>query len=255
LYYIFNYHLHYCKFSVVIAHRGFSALHPENTLQAISAAFDSLADGIEIDVHLTADNEVILQHDQNLDRMTEGGAGNVIDRPWYGYIENLKTISSGEPVCRLQDVLSYLSLPNESSARFLVLDVKDDQPVEILSHISKLLLSHTIPANLVIYLGVWNEEFALEAQRVFSSSFAPSYGLAFKLTLIAESCTEDQITGSSLFHAFNLNVDTVTDKVFEAAKLADKDVLLWTCNSEKQIEKALKSSCRAILTDDPRLIK
>ncbi len=56
----------------VIAHRGFSSEAPENTLAAIEMAIEIGADMVEIDVTVTSDGEVILLHDETLDRTTTG---------------------------------------------------------------------------------------------------------------------------------------------------------------------------------------
>jgi glycerophosphoryl diester phosphodiesterase len=56
-----------------IAHRGFSGRYPENTMMAFSKAIEEgRADGIETDVHLTSDGELVLIHDDTLERTTDG---------------------------------------------------------------------------------------------------------------------------------------------------------------------------------------
>ena len=55
-----------------IAHRGFSGKYPENTMLAFSKAVEAGADGIEIDVHLSSDGELVIIHDELLDRTTDG---------------------------------------------------------------------------------------------------------------------------------------------------------------------------------------
>lgn len=52
----------------IIGHRGAAGLAPENTIASIKAAAKSGADMIEIDVRLTADKKIVLQHDDNLMR-------------------------------------------------------------------------------------------------------------------------------------------------------------------------------------------
>ena len=64
---------------VVTAHRGFSGACPENTLAAFRAAIEAGSDRIELDVHLTRDNEVVVIHDDTLERTTTG-KGNVADK-------------------------------------------------------------------------------------------------------------------------------------------------------------------------------
>lgn len=57
---------------MVYAHRGASAYAPENTLPAFRLAEEQGADGIELDVHLTKDGELVVIHDEKLDRTTNG---------------------------------------------------------------------------------------------------------------------------------------------------------------------------------------
>ncbi|MDU6524433.1 MAG: glycerophosphodiester phosphodiesterase family protein, partial [Enterococcus sp.] len=58
--------------TVIIAHRGSAGTHPENTLPAFMEAVRSGADGIELDVHLTADQQLVVIHDESVDRTTDG---------------------------------------------------------------------------------------------------------------------------------------------------------------------------------------
>lgn len=55
----------------VFAHRGGCALGPENTLEGFDRGLAQGADGLELDVHLSADGEVIVCHDETLDRTTD----------------------------------------------------------------------------------------------------------------------------------------------------------------------------------------
>ena len=60
------------------AHRGFSGKYPENTMLAFQKAIEVVADGIELDVQLTKDGEVVIIHDETIDRTTDG-KGYVVD--------------------------------------------------------------------------------------------------------------------------------------------------------------------------------
>ena len=57
--------------TVVVAHRGASAQAPENTLEAFRLGVEAGADAIELDVHLTADGQLAVIHDETLDRTTD----------------------------------------------------------------------------------------------------------------------------------------------------------------------------------------
>ena len=59
-------------------HRGFSGKYPENTMLAFEKAIEVGADGIELDVQLTKDGEIVVIHDETIDRTTDG-KGYVVD--------------------------------------------------------------------------------------------------------------------------------------------------------------------------------
>lgn len=64
---------------LVVAHRGFSAAYPENTLAAVRAALKLGVDFVEVDVHETRDGELIVFHDYRLKRIC-GVRGRVRDK-------------------------------------------------------------------------------------------------------------------------------------------------------------------------------
>jgi len=87
-----------------IAHRGFSALYPENTMLAFEKAVEAGCDGIELDVHLSRDGEIIIIHDEMLERTTNG----------QGYVKNLfltelslLKISNGQHIPTLAEYLDF----------------------------------------------------------------------------------------------------------------------------------------------------
>jgi glycerophosphoryl diester phosphodiesterase len=55
-----------------IGHRGAKGYAPENTFVSFQKALDMKVDGIELDVHLSADGEIIVIHDETIDRTTNG---------------------------------------------------------------------------------------------------------------------------------------------------------------------------------------
>lgn len=58
--------------TAIFAHRGSKGKYPENTLLSFRAAKLAGADGIELDVHLSADGELVVIHDEKVDRTTNG---------------------------------------------------------------------------------------------------------------------------------------------------------------------------------------
>jgi glycerophosphoryl diester phosphodiesterase len=75
---------------LVIAHRGGAGLRPENTLEAFRNGLAVGADWLEMDVHLTADGEVVVIHDDTVDRTTDG-TGRVRDLT----LAQIRTLDAG----------------------------------------------------------------------------------------------------------------------------------------------------------------
>lgn len=93
----------------IIAHRGMSARAPENTRAALRGAMRCGADGAEIDIRLTRDGEIVLLHDETVDR-TSNITGRVADLTWQTLARAdagswFDPAFAGEGVPRLADVL------------------------------------------------------------------------------------------------------------------------------------------------------
>ena len=95
----------------VWAHRGASGYAPENTLEAFALAIEQGADGVELDVHLSGDGEVVVIHDETVDR-TSDGSGRVADLP----LAALKALNFHKPkpryapLCRIPTLEEALQL-------------------------------------------------------------------------------------------------------------------------------------------------
>ncbi|MGV8049337.1 MAG: glycerophosphodiester phosphodiesterase [Anaerolineaceae bacterium] len=97
---------------LIIAHRGASTLAPENTLAAFRLAYQLGADGIELDVMLSADNELVVIHDDSVNRTTNG-SGKVAKMPFAALREldagsNFSQAFRGEKLPNLSEVFEEL---------------------------------------------------------------------------------------------------------------------------------------------------
>jgi len=90
----------------LIAHRGASARAPENTLTAFRAALEDGADGVELDARLTADDVVVVLHDDDVSRVS-GAAGRVSEMTF----EQLRAllVRGSERIPSLTEVLEVVS--------------------------------------------------------------------------------------------------------------------------------------------------
>jgi glycerophosphoryl diester phosphodiesterase len=134
---------------LVYAHRGANTCAPENTLAAFCKARQQGADGIEMDVKLTADGEVVIMHDQTVNRTTNGhgllrsfglvdlrrlDAGSWFDGAFRG--ERVPTL--GEIFETLQDSILYdIELTNYGTPFDQLLD-------KVLALIQKYELAHKV---------------------------------------------------------------------------------------------------------------
>jgi len=87
--------------ALVIAHRGASAYEPENSLAAFRKALDQAADGVELDVHATADGELVVYHDSDL-------AGRPLARLTLAEARRHR-LPNGEPMPTLAEALALIT--------------------------------------------------------------------------------------------------------------------------------------------------
>ena len=110
-----------CGTPITLAHRGYSANHPENTIASFGAAIELGILCIETDVQATSDGEVVIFHDDRLERLT-ARSGKVSEISW-NELSQLR-VEGREPVPLLEDALS--SWPG---IRFNI-DAKSDEVVQ-----------------------------------------------------------------------------------------------------------------------------
>ncbi len=94
----------------IIAHRGYSSLYIENSVESFRKAYDHMADGVELDVHLSKDGEIIVHHDKTINRMTtKKGSIKNLNSNVLSQIALKKTKhSSYQTIPLLSDVLYHL---------------------------------------------------------------------------------------------------------------------------------------------------
>ena len=136
----------------IFAHRGASDAAPENTLPAFARAVEQGADGIELDVHLSRDGELVVIHDETLDRTTDG-AGWVKDRT----------------LAELRALRADNGLPGFAEARIPTL-----REVLDLLRPTDLLLNIELKTSLVWYEGIEAKTLALVAESIPPSTITAS---------------------------------------------------------------------------------
>lgn len=118
------------KIPQIIAHRGFSARFPENTMIAFSKALEFAIDGVECDLHSTLDGKIVITHDDTLERCSNG-SGPVRCRT----LAELKKLDFGAwkgaefAGTRMPEFHEFLDLIEERRPElFLCVELKENDP-------------------------------------------------------------------------------------------------------------------------------
>jgi glycerophosphoryl diester phosphodiesterase len=114
------------------AHRGASAQVPENTIEAFRLAVEAGAGGLELDVHMTLDGEIVVIHDSTVDRTTEG-SGVVAEMG----LDELRLLDAGYRFSRDGGypyrgqgvrIPTLAEVYKQFPAAFVNIDIKESQP-------------------------------------------------------------------------------------------------------------------------------
>ncbi|OZJ04506.1 hypothetical protein BZG36_02258 [Bifiguratus adelaidae] len=206
----------------------------------------------QIDIHLTRDKEIVLLHDPRLDRTTNG-KGMIKDTDWYGDLEDLRTKKGDCKIPRLNDVLDLLMRPDVREKNvWFVLDIKADNPPEILSNVHALLNSEAykdFDFSDIITFGVWTPNFLPLLDTLF-----PTYNSAF----IGVTLTGASLVFFDKVKSFNLNFACLVGKdgtaFIKKAHMAGKNVFVWTVNDPNQARECVRWGVDAVLGDDVNML-
>ena len=121
----------------IIAHRGASFLEPENTLKAIERAIKMGANFVEVDVRVSKDNELVIMHDPDVNRTTDGN-GLIKDYT----VQELKNFDAGEgeSIPTLEEVIACVK-----DSIGLIIEIKEPgTEVKILEKVDEHNLENVI---------------------------------------------------------------------------------------------------------------
>ncbi|MEA1927811.1 MAG: glycerophosphodiester phosphodiesterase family protein [Candidatus Auribacterota bacterium] len=233
---------------ITIAHRGASADTPENTLSAFRRAVQLGADMIELDVRLSRDGKVMVFHDQDLSRTTDG-TGPVEERT----LEELRALDAGswfsdefkgEGIPTLEEVIRTI-LPSRIE---LCIEIKIDQGRE---YHRKRLVAGTL--EIIEKTRFRNRgipaSFDRESIRI-SKSISPEIrtGLIFSREEVWTECAEENYSGIDyLSSRWNI----ITAPRVAAAHRAGRKVIAWTIDREEELNRLLPLSVDALASNNP----
>ena len=229
----------------IFAHRGASAYAPENTLAAFGLAREMGADGIELDVQMTKDGEVVVIHDERVERTTDG-TGWVKDLT----LDQIKTLNAS---------MGNEQYPNEKIPTLdEVFDLLDD---------SQMMINIEIKDSRVPYPGLDEKVLEMIDQRdweyrINMSSFnhitlahirqigsLVYTGVLFQDVLYEPWNYAHQLWATGLHPHFRY-VDSVPNLVEESHNSL-LEINTWTVNEVADIDRMLARDVDAIITNFP----
>ncbi len=224
---------------LVIGHRGASGYYPENTLLSFNEAVKQGADMIELDIHLTKDDEIVVIHDGTVDRTTDGTGtiGNLSLKEVRGL-----DAGSGERVPTLDEVLSELmgncSLDVELKGKdtaIPVLKILEGQVRKGRWRSDDLMISSFSPIDL---LELYNTNCSIEMAVLIDNDPWGSEDFAMEI-------------GARSVHPNFMSLDT--DFITRCRGL-DLKINTWTVNEPSRMLELVEWGVDGIITDHPDIL-
>jgi glycerophosphoryl diester phosphodiesterase len=234
---------------LALAHRGFSAAEPENSMAAFAAAVALGFRYVETDVHATSDGVAVAFHDETLDRVTDG-TGRVATLPWSAV--SRARIAGTEPVPRLEDLLG--TWPDLR----VNIDVKSAQAIGPLVAAIERTGAHDR-----VCVASFSDARRRAVQRGLSRAVTTSAGTGttarFRLAVAAGRAGA---AATALARVDGLQVPerhrrlaVVTEATVAAAHAAGRFVHVWTVNDPADMTRLLDLGVDGIVSDRADLLR
>jgi glycerophosphoryl diester phosphodiesterase len=230
---------------IIFAHRGASAHAPENTLAAFELALKLGAPAIEFDVKLTSDRQVIIIHDQTLNRTTNG-SGAVTKQP----LAALRELDAG----------SWLSEEFRSEKIPTLDEVFEALGKKLLMNVE--LTNYATPFDgLVHEVAKLVKKHGLQERVIFSSFFPTNLVIVRRLLpsvprgqLILEGNSGWWQRSAGKFMTLEAEHPFITDVTVDSVKRTHsrgRRVHVWTVNDPADMRRLRLLGVDGIFTDDP----
>ncbi len=232
---------------LVLAHRGASGYAPENTIPAFQKAIDQKADGFELDVQMTKDGEIVVIHDETIDR-TSNGKGWVKDYT----LEELRKFNYNKP----HPEYEHADIPTMREVFELV------KPTDLVINIE-------IKTGIVFYpieekLLALTKEMGME-ERVFYSSF--NHYTVKKIHELDPSTTVGFLYADGPIdmpaYAVKHGVNALHPALYnlqypgfvEECKKNGLKLHVWTVNEEKYVKMCMEAQTDSVITNYPDMAR
>ena len=227
---------------LIIAHRGASAVKPENTMAAFREAIAAGADGIEFDVRLTRDGVPVVIHDSTL-RRTTGLSHRIADLT----LSELESLNVGVPS------LKQLFTLFDSNNLVLNLEMKSDSASEhtgLAEACCRLINEHSLKERVIVScfdLAAIKVVKSIDSEIKTAALFEPS--LSNLSTLSNERMINQAIAVEA--SALALHHRLACKELVDKAKLLGWSVAVWTVDDPAWIKRARSIGVDALITNNP----
>ncbi len=228
---------------VRVAHRGASAQYPENTLLAFRQAIQQGIDALEVDIHRTADDELVVMHDSTLERTTNGH-GNVSDYP----LQEIRQLDAGQGE-KIPLLMEAIELAREAQIRLYV-EIKGATETETLSITDGVI--RTLEAVDFLNQTIITSFSAKALLR--AKALHPEVSTMLDPSPQDGSLTPPQISNQALRAGANcLSYDfrILTPAIVRECQLMGLTVWAWPPDEPQDIEQALSLGVQGIVTNRP----
>lgn len=230
--------------SKIFAHRGFSGKYPENTMLAFQKAVEIGVDGIELDVHLTKDNELVIIHDEDIKRTCDG-EGLVKDMT----LEQLRKFDAS---ATFKGVYGFCGIPTLREYFELVKDTPIITNIELKTGVYEY---PTIEKRVIDMV----REFSLEEKIIFSSF---NHFTVKRCEDLAPEIKRGFLTGDWLYdfgkYTKERNVQcchpwhvTLSKENVEEMHSQGREINTWTVNEYEDIERLAAMGVDSLIGNFP----
>ena len=227
----------------IIAHRGASYLAPENTLAAVKLGYELGADAVEVDVHLSKDQQVIVIHDKTTKRTA--GKKLKVSKTKVEKLRQLEVGSwkdetyRGEKIPVLSEVFALV--PEDKK---LVVEVKSG--VETIEPLQKLIAASGIQERLIIIS--FDKEAIIAAKQHMPD--IPAYWLLHSFIMTSHD-KAIEIAKDNNLEGLDVNHRLVDEKFMQKMEANNLETYVYTVNDAETAEKLYYLGVKGITTDRP----
>ncbi|WP_344051200.1 glycerophosphodiester phosphodiesterase [Streptomyces thermoalcalitolerans] len=216
---------------LTIGHRGVMGVEPENTLRSFVAAQQAGLDVIELDLHLSKDGALVVMHDAEVDRTTDG-SGAIADKT----LAELRSLDAGrgERIPTFEEVLDAVRTPLQA-------EIKDVAAARALGEVMR---QRDLTSRVEV--SSFHDEAIIEIARLVPG---------VRTALVAQYYGTDVVERAVAAGAATLCLDLrrLTLEVVEHARRADLRVIGWVVNTPEHLRLARAFELNGVTTDYPEI--